>query len=277
MQKDLIFYTSGGNESGVTLNFADNNSADWVIFVHGFKGFKDWGFWHHIAAEFNRTGFNVLRFNFSHNGTGPHGSEFTRLDLFEENSFSLERKELSEITDALARGEFTESLPRSICLLGHSRGGAMAIFEAAVNSRIKSAALWASVSKLNRYSERQLTDWEQKGYLEFLNTRTRQKMRAGKNLLDDIINQDKKGLNLKMAVKKINSQVIIIHGEQDLTVKPEEAVEIYNNLKEGKGSKLVMLPATGHTFNAEHPFKGTNDKLESAINETIKFFKNILN
>lgn len=277
MQKDLIFYTSRGNESGVTLNSAENKSAEWVIFVHGFKGFKDWGFWHHIAKEFNRAGFNVLRFNFSHNGTGPHGSEFTRLELFEENSFSLEREELSEITDALARGEFTESLPGSIFLLGHSRGGAIAIFEAAVNRKIKATALWASVSKLKRYSDRQLSDWIKKGYLEFMNTRTGQKMRAGKNLLDDIINQDKKGLNLKIAVKKINSPVIIIHGEQDLTVKPEEAVEIYNELTEGKGSKLVMLPATGHTFNAEHPFKDTNDKLESAINETIKFFKNILN
>lgn len=277
MQKDLIFYTSRGYETGVTLNFADKDSSDWVIFIHGFKGFKDWGFWHHTARSFNLAGFNVLRFNFSHNGTDPHGEEFTKLDFFEGNCFSLEKSELAEITDALLRGEFTEEMPEHVFLLGHSRGGAMAVFEFSANSKIRAAALWASISKLNRYSERQLSEWQEKGYLEFLNTRTKQKMRAGKNLLDDIINQDKKGLNLKLAVKKINGPVIIIHGEQDLTVKPDEAVEIYNNLTEGKGSKLVMVPAAGHTFNAEHPFTGPNDKLESAINETIKFFKNILN
>ncbi len=276
MKKDLIFTTSAGYESGVSISQASENSGDWVIFVHGFKGFKDWGFWHYLETAFNSAGFNVLRFNFSHNGTDPHGVEFTRLDLFEENSFSLEKEELKEICSALKSGKFTDSVPQNIFLLGHSRGGAMSILEISSSAAITAAALWASVSNLNRYSERQLAEWVEKGYLEFLNNRTGQKMRAGKNLLDDIINQDKKGLNLRLAVKKINSPVIIIHGEQDLTVKPSEAYEIYNNLPEGITSEIMMLPAMGHTFNAEHPFSGSNSGLDTAINETINFFKKYL-
>ena len=42
-----------------------------LIFLHGFKGFKDWGHFPMVAEYLARSGFAVLRFNFSHNGTSP--------------------------------------------------------------------------------------------------------------------------------------------------------------------------------------------------------------
>ena len=40
-----------------------------VIFVHGYKGFKDWGAWSLVAKSFAEAGFYFVKFNFSHNGT----------------------------------------------------------------------------------------------------------------------------------------------------------------------------------------------------------------
>ncbi|MBU6324677.1 MAG: alpha/beta hydrolase, partial [Bacteroidetes bacterium] len=40
-----------------------------VIFCHGFKGFKSWGFYEYMPEAFCEEGLAFLRFNFSHNGT----------------------------------------------------------------------------------------------------------------------------------------------------------------------------------------------------------------
>ncbi|MGZ5283277.1 MAG: alpha/beta hydrolase family protein, partial [Bacteroidia bacterium] len=49
-----------------------------IIFVHGFKGFKDWGAFNEIAEWYARQGFIFVKFNFSHNGTTPENpTEFT--------------------------------------------------------------------------------------------------------------------------------------------------------------------------------------------------------
>jgi uncharacterized protein len=41
-----------------------------ILFVHGFKGFKDWGAFPDACEEFARVGFAVVAFNLSLNGVG---------------------------------------------------------------------------------------------------------------------------------------------------------------------------------------------------------------
>jgi hypothetical protein len=53
-----------------------------IIFVHGFKGFKDWGFGPYLAKYLSTKGFFVITFNFSHNGVSIPMDEFTELDKF---------------------------------------------------------------------------------------------------------------------------------------------------------------------------------------------------
>src|SRR5205823_7797891 len=57
-----------------------------LIFVHGFKGFKDWGWGPHIGESMARSGFYAVAFNFSHNGVEGNSTEFTRLDKFASNT-----------------------------------------------------------------------------------------------------------------------------------------------------------------------------------------------
>ena len=40
---------------------------------HGFKGFKDWGFFPHLADRLARAGLVAVSFNFSGSGVGPDG------------------------------------------------------------------------------------------------------------------------------------------------------------------------------------------------------------
>lgn len=245
-----------------------------VIFVHGFKGFKDWGFGPYIGEYFAGAGIPALMFNFSHNGTGDSLTEFVELDKFAENTFSLEISELNEVIDAVLGGTFGHTGKISIGVLGHSRGGAIAILTASQRKEIASAALWASISRVDRYSLRQKSQWREKGYLEVKNMRTKQIMRLNVSLLDDVENNAKQ-LNIKNAVKNFGRPLFLAHGEQDLAVPAREADELYQ-LSDRNITEYYKIPATGHTFDISHPFAGSNDKFDGLLEKTCKFFDKTL-
>src|SRR5699024_1648750 len=108
-----------------------------AIFAHGFKGFKDWGTHNTVADFFAENGINLLKFNFSHNGTTPERPlDFTDLDAFGDNTFTKELFDLDQvITFAEKRKEFSGSTG-NIYLIGHSLGGGISIIQSAEDKRI---------------------------------------------------------------------------------------------------------------------------------------------
>ena len=80
--------------------------APMVIFVHGFKGFKDWGTHNLLANYFAANGFRFLKFNFSHNGTTADCPvDFADLIAFSENTFSIELQDLNNVIDFACNGQ----------------------------------------------------------------------------------------------------------------------------------------------------------------------------
>ena len=62
-----------------------------ILFVHGFKGFKDWGAFNLIADYFAEAGFVFIKMNFSHNGLSlEEDYYFEDLEAFGQNNFSIE-------------------------------------------------------------------------------------------------------------------------------------------------------------------------------------------
>ena len=276
MSKDFVFNTTQNDKLRITVYGEKNLSqSPCIILVHGFKGFKDWGFCPYIGEYFSRRNFFVITFNFSHNGIGENLTDFTELDKFAENTFSLEILELSEIINAYKNNFFGECNNRPIGLLGHSRGGGISLLTSKQSHNIKAVAVWASVSDFDRYSERQKEVWRKKGVFEVLNTRTKQVMRLNVSLLDDLEKNKKTTLNIENAVKALDKPLFIAHGEQDLAVPVKEAETLYN-WSNKKITEFHKIPGTGHTFDVKHPFEGTNPKLDSLLEKTENFFKNNL-
>ena len=277
MNKDFVLNTKKKEKIRITAYGYENlESSPCLIFVHGFKGFKDWGFWPYSGNFFAEKGYFVLAFNFSHNGIGENLTEFTELDKFAENTFSLELEELNEIIDAYLNNFFGEKRNNKIGIVGHSRGGAETLLIASKRKEINAAVIWAAVSNFNRYSERQAGEWRKRGVFEVLNTRTNQLMRLNLSLLEDIEKNKNGDLNIEYAVKNLNKPLLIIHGEQDVSVPLKEGEQIYN-WSNKELTSLVKIPATGHTFDIAHPFEKSNNKFDSVLEETLKFFNKHLN
>lgn len=274
MIKNFNFITSDKQIIKATTYLDKNSfSGNALILVHGFKGFKDWGFFPYTGDYFAKRGFFTIIFNFSHNGIGENPTEFTELDKFAENTFSREIKELGEVINALKNDFFEIKITDKIGIIGHSRGGAVSILTAKKKNDVNAVAVWASVSKLDRYSTRQKEEWRKKGSFEVMNMRTKQIMRLNVSLLDDIEKHSNDLLNIENAVKNLNKPLLIAHGDQDLAVPIDEAEQLYEWSDKSK-TEFHKLYGTGHTFGIVHPFEGTTDKFEKLLNNTAEFFKN---
>jgi len=271
MKKDHTFKASDGEIIRATL-FGDENlgKGKVIIFVHGFKGFKDWGFWPYMGEYFASKGFVALSFNFSHNGVGESLTEFDELDKFAKNTYSREVRELSEVIDAVKAGHFGDIGGKDIVLLGHSRGGGISLATAKIKPEISKVVLWASVATFDRHSEDYKNKWRKAGFFEVVNQRTKQVMRLDATLLEDLYKNADGLLNLKDAVKKLDRPLLIAHGEQDISVPPGEAAQLYDWSNQ-KLTELFKLPSTGHTFGIVHPFEGTCEVFDRLLLKTAEW------
>ncbi|MBU1101327.1 MAG: prolyl oligopeptidase family serine peptidase [Bacteroidetes bacterium] len=272
MSADYILDTKDNEKIRISTFGEENYSSGRIIIhVHGFKGFKDWGFNPYIARYFAKNGYYVITFNFSHNGIGEDPLNFTELEKFAENTYSREVNELAELIEAVKSGFFGEIESPRIGVIGHSRGGVASLINGEKYSEIKAVSTWAAISKLDRYSERQKEEWKIQGYFEVVNTRTNQVMRLNYSLMEDIENNQTGLLSLEKAVKNLNKPLLIVHGEQDLAVPVKEGETLYNWSDKNK-SELFIIKNTGHTFGAVHPFTGANESLDLLLDKTKRFF-----
>lgn len=258
----------------VDFRYPDNahDKLPVLIFCHGFKGFKDWGSFPYMLEKISNENIFTVSFNFSLNGTDNlknNPIDFDRLDLFARNTFSRELDDLGCVIDFLfeVKDEYNFDIDRLV-LAGHSRGGGIAILKTAEDKRIKKLIVLASVAEFNRYTDERKKRWKEEGYLEVLNTRTMQNMRMNYTLIEDL-EKNYERLNIQKAMSKIKIPAVIIHGKQDMAVDYSDAETLYN-LSDKSKTKLVLYENTGHTFGAEHPFKGTNANLENVIGDIVE-------
>ena len=271
-QNYSITSSLGGNISITTYGNENISQNRCIILVHGFKGFKDWGYAPYFGNFFSRMGYFIITFNFSHNGIGENKFEFTELEKFANNTFTREITELEDVVKAYKNNEFGQVDNPNIGLVGHSRGGAIALLTASRLKNVIAVSTWGSVATLDRYTDRQKDMWYTKGYFSVMNMRTKQEMRLNLTLLDDLEKNKNGSLNIKQSISELDKPLLIVHGKEDLAVKINEATQLYD-WSNKDNTEFVIIENTGHTFGCVHPFEGTNEKFEMLLNTTDKFFR----
>jgi len=239
-----------------------------IVVVHGFKGFKDWGFFPYTCERLAGAGHAVVSFNMSHNGVGADPQEFTELDRFGANTLSMELDEVLRVVDDVIGGDLLPRRPQRVGILGHSRGGGQAILAAAEDERIEAVATWAAVSHFDRWTDETKEEWRAEGRLWIMNARTGQQMPLDVGLLEDF-EANRSRLHIPDAAKRIDVPWLIVHGRDDLTVKSDEGRALADAARQGR---LVLVDGAGHTFEARHPFGGSTPQLDVALDATIAHF-----
>jgi uncharacterized protein len=243
-----------------------------IVVVHGFKGFKDWGFFPYACERLAAAGHAVVSFNISHNGVGEELLEFTELDRFGANTLSMELDEVLLVVDELFSGDLLGHRPLHVGVLGHSRGGGQTILAAAEDERVGAIATWAAVSGFDRWTDPTKKEWRAEGRIWITNARTGQEMPLDVGLLDDFA-AHRERLDISAAATRTHVPWLIVHGRDDLTVDSDESRTLADA---GPRSRLLLIDGAGHTFEARHPFGGTTPQLEEAIEATVDHFARYL-
>lgn len=245
-----------------------------IVICHGFKGFKNWGFFPYTAEQLAQaTGYPVVQFNFSGCGIGPDLENFTELDKFERNTFSKELDDLGVVLDVAQAGELPGLLGRreSFGLLGHSRGGISALITAAEDPRVAALVTWNAVAYVDRWSEEQKEEWRRKGRIEILNTRTGQMMPLGLVLLEDA-ERNAQRFNLERAAARLEVPYLILHASDDESVSVTDG-ERLAAAAPTESTRFERIQGAGHTFGAVHPFEGSTEHLDRVVDLSAGWFE----
>ncbi|MFB9053129.1 alpha/beta hydrolase family protein [Formosa undariae] len=254
----------------------NNSSKPIIIFCHGYKGFKDWGAWNLMAQTFAKADYFFIKFNFSHNGgTAEQPIDFPDLEAFGQNNYTKELDDLKSVIDWITSNtEYnTEVDTNNITLIGHSRGGGIVTIKAEEDSRITRIISLAGVSD---YASRMsngnaLEQWKTDGVKYVVNGRTKQNMPHYYQFFEDFKTHENR-LNIERAASHLNMPHLIIHGDNDSSVKIEEAYKLHEwNPK----SEIKIIKGANHVFETSHPWNQGQlpIQLQEVINVVLDFIK----
>ncbi len=240
-----------------------------VVVVHGFKGFKDWGFFPYVCERLAAAGHLAVSFNFSLNGVGAGRNDFSDLDAFGRNTLSREMEDLHWVLDQASAGEFGDARPERICLLGHSRGGGSCVVAAAERDDVGALATWAAISTFRRWTAEQEADWDRAGVTHVPNARTGQDMPLRRTLLDDFLRNSAR-LDVLSAAERLRAPWLVAHGADDATVAADEAQTLAAC---SNRAVLEIVEGAGHTFDAGHPMGPPSPALLHVVGLTLRHFE----
>ncbi|SNR84070.1 MULTISPECIES: alpha/beta hydrolase family protein [Hymenobacter] len=251
-----------------------------VVFVHGFKGFKDWGHFNLLGEWFAQQGFVFVKLNLSHNGVVVGGTgDLEDLEAFGQNNFSLELNDIGTLLDCL---EATSPLPDSetdfsrLALIGHSRGGGLVLLKAAEDARVKAVVTWAAISNVNPgWTEELMQHWQQQGVYHVENSRTKQQLPLYFQMVEDY-QQNRLRLDIAHNLRrKISQPLLLLHGDQDETVPVGRAHELHTHKPD---AELAILPGVTHNFGGAHPWSGSTlpTQAQQAAEVTRDFLRRVL-
>lgn len=242
-----------------------------VVVCHGFKGFKDWGMFPYIGTALSER-MDVITFNFSHNGIGKDLQQFTELEKFATNTYSRELEDLDILIRTVQEGKLFDvgaqlRVPAKapLFLLGHSKGAATSLIYAMDHpTRISGVVSWNGAVKTDIYSDEEKQAMLRDGRAFTLNGRTKQQMPLNRIILDDM-EMNRERYNIVERIAQTSVPVMLVQGTDDferLKKGSEQLVRKQPNIA------WQLVQGGNHTFGAVHPFAGTTQPLEQAVQLT---------
>jgi pimeloyl-ACP methyl ester carboxylesterase len=266
--KNQVYTGASDRSSLYDIETPANWNGKLVIFIHGYMGYKDWGCWNLVQDYFVQQDFSFLKYNVSHNGgTVENPIDFDDLKAFAQNSYSKEIKDFEAILDLVSA---TSEEEPEIHLIGHSRGGGIALLQSK-HPKIARICSWAGISSIgSRFPKgNDLSQWESNGVRYGKNGRTKQDMpHSFDQYLDYVANIDR--LDIETYCKSSTTPTLIVHGDADPSVKIDEGKTLASWLN----TELQIITDTQHTFDASQPWN--SKEMPRALREVCDITLNFL-
>ena len=244
-----------------------------IVICHGFKGFKDWGFFpatgDHLAA---RADCPVIGFNFSGSGVGSDLGRFSEPEAFATSTFSGEVADLDAVLDGLAAGRLGDTptqTPKAVGLLAHSRGAIAASVVASRRPEVGALVVWGGLSSPQRYADLFPADAGEEFVVEIRNQRTGEVLPLRRNVADDL-KEHGSALDPLAALRSGGPPLLVVHGTNDEAVSKADGHAYAEAAPE---AEYVEIPGAGHTFDVRHPYVGATPALVQALDCAASHFQ----
>lgn len=205
----------------------DQKPVAYAVFAHCFSCNKNLNAVQRIAEALTRNGFGVLRFDFT--GLGESEGDF------EDTNFSSNIQDLHAAARYLAHEHAAPTL-----MIGHSLGGAAAIFAAAHLESVKAVATIgapAAPDHIRHLFQEDIDTIKKEGVAEV--AIAGRSFRIKKQFLEDISSQ-----NMTDTLANLRKPLLILHSPQDRVVGIDNAREIYEAAHHPKS--FISLDGADH-------------------------------
>lgn len=241
-----------------------------VLLLPGLKGSKDWAFLPPLAERLARGGFSALTITSSGSGVDGSGA-LSAPDRFGHFTYSAELADLRGVIDALAGGKLGVPVPSGIGLLGHGRGGGVAVLQGARDPRVQALVTWGAIRTVDRWDAATKEDWRSRGKTEVIDRRTLDVLPIYLDLLEEVEREGGHRLDILAAAAQVSVPWLLLHGEEDATVDPAEG-ERLAAAAPGGSSRLMLVRNGGHAFGATDPWTGPSPEFDQAASATVEWF-----
>jgi pimeloyl-ACP methyl ester carboxylesterase len=230
-----------------------------LVYGHGFKGFKDWGFVPHLHEFFEAHNTAIITFNHTHNGV--QSKDFDDLEHFARNTITQELRDMESLAKWLKQEAKTYHLqPDNLNWLGHSRGGANAIVFASLHPEyVQKVIAWAPVADYSHlFRGIDIQAWQKEGRTFIANARTQQEMPLDYVVFEDWESHEE--YKVIEAARALEKPLMLLHGTADLVVSIEHSQSIHSACLH---AIMQNLEGADHTLNCSHPCSGPEEFSEA--------------
>lgn len=238
-------------------------AARTIVFIPGFKGFKDWGGWPWLCRELASGGHRVVRINPSMCGVGESLDSFDQPERFARQTLG---HDIEDVERLMQHAEIPDS---GVLLLGHSRGGLVASLAAPRCAAVEGVITMGAPDNLVRLTEAEVEQWRERGLREVVNARTGEVLHQDVSVLEDY-QQRQQDYDAPAALKKAGVPVLAFHGDADEAVETDCARQLLAQVDPDLASR-VLVEGAGHTFGLVHPFAGPHPHANQVIEEILRW------
>jgi putative redox protein len=209
----VTFKNRNNQQLSAKLEFPDNQPAhNYAVFAHCFTCNKNLLAIRNISRALNKEGIAVLRFDFT--GLGESEGDFI------DTNFS------SNINGLIDAAKFVkENYQAPSIIIGHSLGGAAAIFAAKQIESVKAVATIGAPSSPDHVQHlfgSDISEIEKDGVAKI--SISGREFNLAKQFIDDIESK-----SMEACIKSLRKPLLVIHSPQDIVVGIQNAKEIYSN------------------------------------------------
>ncbi len=221
-----------------------------AMLVHGFKGYKDYGFIPVLAHDLCAQGVLVHRFNLSTSGMTDAVDTFARPDLFAFDTWTRQIDDVRAVVGAIGRGGLGgDGLAR--ILIGHSRGGTTALLAGGRHREQLGLSGIVTISAVDRCCTMTQQDKHamlERGYTLTQSARTGQTLRIEASWLQEQLDKPE-AHDVLLQASKSGVPVCVMHGDADDAVEicAGEAIAYKLNMP------LIVLQSSNHVLNMPNP------------------------